>query len=584
MTENSGKALLRSRLGTRSVVGQNNEISSCGEILLDKPQKFVHNNFMDRTPDMPLIADPKRLLLDMARERCRDGLLRMVVERLAQSPAVALARIWLIRPGEGCATCPMQAECPDRTTCLHLVASAGQSQSGPDQRYDRLDGAFRRFPIGVRKVGKIAQMGTPIEVPDFETSSEWIVYPEWTRAEAIRGFGGQPLVHRGEVLGVLAVFSRIPIGPISLDWLRMIADHAAAAIANTRAWAEIESLRTRLELENAYLQEELEACQPFGELVGSSAALRAVAGQVALVAPTDATVLITGESGTGKELVAREVHRRSARAGRPLIKVNCAAIPEQLFESELFGHVRGAFTGAVRDRTGRFELADGGTLFLDEVGEIPPLLQGKLLRVLQEGEFERIGEERTRRVDVRIVAATNRCLKKDVASGVFRSDLFYRLAVFPIELVPLRDRPEDIAVLAEHFVRELAQRHRRTVPQLTRAHLQRLRDYSWPGNARELQHVLERSLISSPSGQLSLGTLPTGPVSLSVAGGPTDPVPLLTEDALRTLERENLKRALALTEGRIHGPGGAADLLGIKPTTLASRIKSFGIRLRRVAD
>jgi transcriptional regulator with GAF, ATPase, and Fis domain len=238
-----------------------------------------------------------------------------------------------------------------------------------------------------------------------------------------------------------------------MGWLRMIADHAAAAIATARAFEQIETLQKGLELENEYLREEVTRAGAFGELIGQSPALEAVARQIDLVAPTDSGVLILGESGTGKELVAREIHRRSHRAGKPLIKVNCAAVPRELYESEFFGHARGAFTGALRDRAGRFELADNGTLLLDEVGEIPLELQAKLLRVLQEGELERVGEEHTRRVNVRLVTATNRDLRAEAEAGRCRQNLYYRLSVFPVELPPLRKRKEDIPLLAEHFLR-----------------------------------------------------------------------------------------------------------------------------------
>ena len=349
-------------------------------------------------PAGPLFVDPKRLLLDMAREHALPNLLRMVVDRLAGSPRVALARVWLVQRSEDCTGCPMAAECQGRSECLRLVASRGRSLADPRVEWTRLDGAFSRFPLGVRKVGQIAATGEPIEAPDLSPAPPaWAANPDWMRAEKIAGFGGQPLVHRGQVLGVLAVFARGTIGPECMDWLRTIADHAAASIATARAFEEIDALRKRLEAENEYLREEVTRAGAFGELVGQGPALGAVARQIDLVAPTDSAVLILGESGTGKELVAREIHRRSKRAGKPLVKVNCAAVPRELYESEFFGHTRGAFTGALRDRAGRFELADGGTLFLDEVGEIPLELQAKLLRVLQEGELERVGEERTRR-------------------------------------------------------------------------------------------------------------------------------------------------------------------------------------------
>ena len=307
-----------------------------------------------------------------------------------------------------------------------------------------------------------------------------------------------------------------------------------------------------------------------------------LARQIELVAPTDAAVLITGESGTGKELVAREIHRRSRRAERPLIRVNCAAIPRELYESEFFGHSRGAFTGAIKDRVGRFELAHGGTIFLDEVGEIPLDLQSKLLRVLQENELERIGEERTRKVDVRVIAATNRDLRSESEHGRFRADLYYRLSVFPIETVPLRKRLEDIPGLAEHFLKLLAPRIGKKVPRLTLANVQRLRQHHWPGNVRELQHVLEHSVIVSSEQKLELDHLPvhtTGiaaPHRTPVAGNHTA---LMTEAEMRELEIDNLKRVLAQTNGKVHGAEGAAELLGVKATTLASRIKKFGIKM-----
>jgi transcriptional regulator with GAF, ATPase, and Fis domain len=319
-----------------------------------------------------------------------------------------------------------------------------------------------------------------------------VARPDWIRAEGIRGFAGQPMIHRGEVLGVLAVFARQPIAGQCMGWLRMIADHAAAAITTARAFAEIDALRRRLELENEYLREEVTGTGAFGELIGQSPALEAVARQIDLVAPTDSAVLILGESGTGKELVAREIHRRSQRAGRPLIKVNCAAVPRDLYDSEFFGHVKGAFTGALRDRVGRFELAEGGTLFLDEVGEIPLELQAKLLRVLQEGELERVGEERTRRVNVRLMAATNRDLRAEAEAGRFRQDLFYRLSVFPLEVPALRKRKEDIPLLADHFLEVSSRKVGRPRPTLTLAAVQRLQQYDWPGNVRELQHVIDR--------------------------------------------------------------------------------------------
>ncbi len=544
----------------------------------------------------PEIATFQDLLLDMARQRDRCALLRMVTERLADRPSIALARIWLLDPGDVCA-----GSCDDHDDddeegerYLHLVASAGRSQvDGED--WSRTDGGSHRFRLGDRKVGEIAATGRPLLVPRIPDDATWIRDRAWLEREGIVGFGGQPLIHRrvgpdgevaDEVLGVIVVFTRVAAQCAGFKWLGIVADHVGAAIANARAFTEIQRLRERLELENQYLREEVEEAQSFGDIVGTSAALGAVLRQIELVAPTDASVLILGESGTGKELVAREIHRRSGRAEHPLIRVNCAAVPKDLYESEFFGHVKGAFTGAVRDRAGRFEAADGGTLFLDEVGEIPLELQGKLLRVLQEGSFERVGDERTRAVDVRIIAATNRDLKIEMEAGRFRSDLFYRLNVFPIEVVPLRARSDDIPLLADHFLRLAVAKLKREPPLLTEARIRELQSYDWPGNVRELQNVIERAVIVSPPGRPLRVDLPgvtpgiPAPAGrpVGVAAGRPAERDVLTDEEIRRIERENTVAALEQTDWRVYGDDGAASLLGIKPTTLASRIKKLGLR------
>lgn len=538
---------------------------------------------MSTEPISSLFADPKKLLLDMAEVRSLPDLLEMIVRRIADSPSVCMARVWLKRPGGPCESCPMRSECPDQTECLHLLASAGRSRSKVCVEYTRIDGAFRRFPIGVRKVGRIAQTGEALEAPDLAGTPDWIADPEWVRAEGIQGFGGQPLVHQGQVLGVLAVFSRSPLQSACLDWLRMVANHAAAAIANARAWDDVQALRKQLELERNYLREEVLEAVAFGDMIGKSAALQSVARQIELVAETDSSALILGESGTGKELVAREIHRRSKRANRLLVTVNCAAVPRELFESEFFGHAKGSFTGALHERVGRFELASGGTLFLDEVGEIPLDLQGKLLRVLQEGELERVGEVRTRKIDVRIIAATNRNLREEAEAGRFRNDLYYRLSVFPIELAPLRRRKEDIPLLAAHFVKKIARRLGRPAPRVTLASAQQLQQHDWPGNIRELQHVLERALITSPIGRLQLPELAGKSVDVvaSMSVGTLAEEAPLTAAELRKLEIANLRKALQLAGGKIYGAGGAAELLGMKPTTLSSRLTALGLRPSR---
>ncbi|MBL8820448.1 MAG: sigma 54-interacting transcriptional regulator [Planctomyces sp.] len=530
--------------------------------------------------DSGIIDHPKQLLLELAASHQLTDLLPLAVQRLSDSPSVALVRVWLMRPplANDCSNCRFASECSNRERCLHLAASSGCSLIDTNENWHRLDGAFRRFPIGVRKVGHIAATGQSLEVASVTQDHSWIANPDWITAERITSFVGHPLMFRGEVLGVLGLFARKTPGDSCFEWLRMIADHLAAAIANARALEEIDSLRKRLELENEYLREEVREAAVFGELIGQSPALQAVTRQIELVAPTNSAVLILGESGTGKEVVAREIHRRSRRAERPLIKVNCAAIPRELYESEFFGHARGSFTGALRDRSGRFELADGGTLFLDEIGEIPLDLQAKLLRVLQEGEVERIGEERTRKTDVRIIAATNRNLRAESEAGRFRQDLFYRLSVFPMELPPLRRRVEDIPLLAEHFLNRFARQLGRTCPRLTLANVQELQRYGWPGNIRELQHALERATIVATDGRLRFDFPTATSKQQSKPSKSPSETRILTDAELREFEADNIRAALLKCQGKVYGANGAAELLGLKPTTLNSRIKALGIR------
>jgi transcriptional regulator with GAF, ATPase, and Fis domain len=330
-------------------------------------------------------------------------------------------------------------------------------------------------------------------------------------------------------------------------------------------------------------------------LIGESAAWRKVLQQIELVASSNVTVLITGESGTGKEVVAKAVHAKGARRQRPFVKVNCAAVAPDLFESEFFGHVKGAFTGAHKDRVGRFGLADSGTIFLDEVGEIPLALQGKLLRVLQEGEYERVGEDGTRKVDVRVIAATNHELGKEVETGRFRRDLFYRLIVFPIHVAPLRERLEDVPLLAEHFMRKLNWRDRSNLPvRLSEENVRALVNYHYPGNVRELENIIERAgilthcFLYNLSVQQILDAMLLSEQRKQLASAVRDPLiangrsqkEIMTYAEMKNLERQNLIAALQTTNYRIYGAGGAAELLGVKPTTLASRIKALQIPLR----
>ncbi len=352
------------------------------------------------------------------------------------------------------------------------------------------------------------------------------------------------------------------------------------------AYSEIARLKEELERERDYLREEVRVSMNFGRIIGESPALRAMLARIEAVADTPANVLILGETGTGKELVAHAIHTRSSRTNSPLVKVNCASIPDELFESEFFGHVRGAFTGAHRDRVGRFQLADGGTIFLDEVGEIPLALQGKLLRVLQEREFERVGDETTRTVDVRVIAASNKDLEKAVEAGEFREDLYYRLSVFPVQVPPLRRRGDDVVQLAVHFLQQVCREFGRPCPQITQTQADALRRYAWPGNIRELKNVIERAVILStgetlrldlslPEAQLGVGVAPSAATSDPPAGEARH---FLTELEMRDQQRANLKAALEAARWRVAGKGGAADLLGIRPSTLTDRMKSLQIR------
>jgi PAS domain S-box-containing protein len=344
--------------------------------------------------------------------------------------------------------------------------------------------------------------------------------------------------------------------------------------------AENARLREELEQERDYLREEVNIAMNMGRIVGTSPALRRMLKQVEAVAGTPATVLLHGESGVGKELVAHAIHARSPRSAGPLVKVNCASIPKELFESEFFGHVKGAFTGAHRDRVGRFHLADGGTIFLDEVSEIPLELQGKLLRVLQESEFERVGDDVTRSVDVRVIAATNRDLERQIVEGLFREDLFYRLSVFPVEVPPLRDRGDDVIQLAQEFLNKTCKDFGRQPMTLTRGQANKLRAYDWPGNVRELKNVIERAVILTRGNVLRLeASLPEAASGSSDAVSETRAAPeFLTEQEMREFQKKNTIAALKKANWRVSGPGGAADLLGIKPTTLADRIRTLGVR------
>jgi formate hydrogenlyase transcriptional activator len=408
-------------------------------------------------------------------------------------------------------------------------------------------------------------------------------------ANGIHSYCVVPLILGGKSIGTLNVGSTLKnqYSIADMETLQGVANQVALAVANMKSYEEILELKARLEVENVYLQEEIRTEHNFEEIIGNSPALLAVLRKVEQVAPTDSTVLINGETGTGKELIARAIHDRSARKKRPLLKVNCSAISAGLVESELFGHVKGAFTGAFDRHIGRFELADGGTIFLDEIGELPLGTQVKLLRVLQEREFEPVGSNKPIRVDVRVIAATNRNLQESIKSGDFRSDLFYRLNVFPIEVPSLRERSSDIAQLAMFFLARYSKKFGKDIKGMARATVDRLAEYSWPGNIRELQNVMERAVILSQSAVLELGSdlIPVlAPPDPSPAAEPsaeedrTSGPPLPASSTLEDIERTHILSVLSQTRGVVEGPRGAAKILGLHPNTLRHRMQKLGLK------
>ena len=526
-----------------------------------------------------------QLLLEIAQERSVGPILKKVVERAVDHTEFVFSQVWLIQKGDLCATCRRRSVCDDQSRCLHLVAGRGRSLPNPGMGPKPYEDPNARIPLNY---GPLGEAVTTAQLKVLRSPNQQPVIAagfEWMQDERILECGIRPIEFKGEVLGAMVGFAREHLPESFTPWGRVFADHVGAALAHARAFEEIQHLKAQVELQNTYLQEEVEEARAFGDLVGQSEALKQIVSQIDMVAPTEATVLILGETGTGKELVAHEVHRRSTRKDGALVRLNCASIPRDLFESELFGHVRGSFTGAVKDRAGRFEAAEGGTILLDEVGEIPLDIQSKLLRVLQEKRYERVGDDRTRRADVRIVAATNRDLKKEVAGGRFREDLYYRLNVFPIQVPPLRERKDDIPLLASRFV-ELSTRELKCAkPRLTQAAVTRLQNYDWPGNVRELRNVIERATILARGGVLEFDLPITGPATAPARAkspsesstGESGQHKFLSKPELQRIERDNLLRALETANWKIKGPDGAAELFGIKPSTLLAKMKKWGL-------
>lgn len=430
------------------------------------------------------------------------------------------------------------------------------------------------LPVDESAAGIVLASQNAFVLSDLENESSFRRSDEIVKAHGVRAYCVLPLTTAQQRLGVLGLGSTRPgcYDQADLQFLKQVSAQVAVAVDNALVYQKLAELNELLNQEKLYLEDELRSHINFEEIVGQSPALQRVLKEVETVAPTDSTVLILGETGTGKELIARAVHGLSPRKSRTLVKVNCAAIPTGLLESELFGHERGAFTGALSQKRGRFELADGGTLFLDEVGDIPLELQAKLLRVLQEKEFERLGGNKTIRVDARLIAATNRSLENLVAEGQFREDLYYRLNVFPLQLPPLRERAEDIPLLVTYFAQKFSRRMNKPIEAVDRKALAAMQHWAWPGNIRELENFVERAVILSKGPVLQF-PLPEPknrqPLKSPPAGAPL--VPLIEA------EKRHVLNALDKCQWKISGPDGAAAALGMKRTTLQSRMKKLGI-------
>ncbi|HEX5041887.1 MAG TPA: sigma 54-interacting transcriptional regulator [Candidatus Polarisedimenticolaceae bacterium] len=504
-----------------------------------------------RTAQLRAAQERQRVLLEVnnAVVSCRDR------DSLFRAAASALARVI---PFDRAALILY-----DRGRDMFSVLGAADALAAP------VPALNRDWSRAGSRSGWVLDHGIPLVTRDLREPPPFVEHGKMLEA-GLLSVVSVPMSVRGEFIGTLNVASNTAGRYTDEDasLLHVISNQMAFAIENMIAYEEIASLKSRLEEENLYLQEEVRAEAAFGDVIGESRGMLAVLAGVRKVASTDSTVLVTGETGTGKELVVRAIHDLSRRRAKILVKVNCAALPAGVIESELFGHERGAFTGALTRKVGRFELAHGGTLFLDEIGDLPLELQAKLLRVLQEGEFERVGGTQTQRVDVRLVAATNRDLGQAVTEGKFRADLYYRLNVFPLHIPPLRERSDDIPRLVRHFVMLHAAKTGKRIGIPSEDLLARLQAYSWPGNVRELQNVVERAVILASKGRLEVGDL-TPSVGLADTHA--------RKRSLEDVEREHVLSILEETHWRVSGERGAAKILGLKRTTLEARMKKLGI-------
>jgi len=498
------------------------------------------------------------IALQMTSSLNLNEVLTTISQGLVDELGAAFARIWLLGPGDLCDECFKSSSCRNQEQCLHLKASAGM--------YTNLSGEHRRIPLDHPPLGRVAIDKKPIFSEDLINDNRF-PNKEWIKANEFCCYAGYPLVFRDELLGTTAIFGQSKMPQSGFEHVAGFANQASIAIKNAQLFGEVEQLKNQLQTECNYLREEIKGEHNFEEIIGQSDVLKSVLFRVEQVAPSDTTVLLLGETGVGKELIARAIHQLSFRNARPLVKVSCATLPANLIESELFGHEKGAYTGAEAKREGRFEVAHGGTLFLDEIGELPLELQTKLLRMLQDGEFERLGSSQTMSVDVRVIAATNRDLEQDVGSGRFRKDLYYRLQVFPITVPPLRDRREDIPLLVRFFVERFARKAGKTIDTVPAEALEVLQRYPWPGNVRELQNVIERAVINTRGPGLRLMDTLAAPAVLGLASPRT----------LAESEAECIVRTLEATHWKIEGQDGAAKALGVPASTLRNRMQKHGI-------
>jgi len=508
---------------------------------------------MEPSPQFPCetLAQRYQALLEVAQAissyRALDELFRELAQRLPRVVQVNFVALSLHDPAKS-------------TMRLHTIQA-----NVPADLKGGHEGPREESPAGV-----VWQTQLPLLVSNLADEVRWPNVTRCMREDGVSSFCFMPLTTAAQRLGALGFLSleKESYNDTDLEFLQQVAQQVAVAVENALAFQQIAELKDKLAKEKLYLEEELRLEHGFEDIIGDSDALKQVLKQVEVVAPTDSTVLIQGETGTGKELIARAIHRLSGRSERTFVKLNCAAIPTGLLESELFGHERGAFTGAIAQKAGRFELADKGTIFLDEVGEIPLELQSKLLRVLQEQEFERLGSAKTIRINVRLIAATNRDLKGMVETNQFRSDLYYRLNVFPVTAPPLRERREDIPILVRYFTQHYAVRMKKNIQTVPAKTLDVLSRYAWPGNIRELENLVERSVILTHGTDLQV---PMNELQAHDRSAPTAP------STLEEAEREQILRALGDAKWVIGGPSGAAARLGVKRTTLQSKMQKLGI-------